>query len=148
MQISIIGSEGVSHRRAFRLHTKKRCCKRNISFLCGRRDSNPHALRHQILSLAWLPITTRPLQFINLFYLKSNLQTLTVKYVLQLGMQRYKKKVLIQIILKEKEVNYFKLHIYCINNKAHSPSPHSPSARSATVTFMAGLPATKPSAVP
>ena len=28
--------------------------------LCGRGDSNPHALRHQILSLAWLPITTRP----------------------------------------------------------------------------------------
>ena len=28
--------------------------------LCGRRDSNPYALRHQILSLAWLPITTRP----------------------------------------------------------------------------------------
>ena len=27
---------------------------------CGRRDSNPYALRHQILSLAWLPITTRP----------------------------------------------------------------------------------------
>ena len=27
--------------------------------LCGRGDSNPHALRHQILSLAWLPITTR-----------------------------------------------------------------------------------------
>ena len=30
--------------------------------LCGRRDSNPYALRHQILSLAWLPITTRPLR--------------------------------------------------------------------------------------
>ncbi|CCY34927.1 putative uncharacterized protein [Alistipes sp. CAG:831] len=28
--------------------------------LCGQGDSNPHALRHQILSLAWLPITTRP----------------------------------------------------------------------------------------
>ena len=27
---------------------------------CGQGDSNPHALRHQILSLAWLPITTRP----------------------------------------------------------------------------------------
>ena len=33
--------------------------------LCGRGDSNPHALRHQILSLAWLPITTRP-QFFGL----------------------------------------------------------------------------------
>lgn len=26
----------------------------------GRRDSNPHALRHQILSLARLPISPRP----------------------------------------------------------------------------------------
>ena len=26
---------------------------------CERRDSNPYARRHQILSLAWLPITTR-----------------------------------------------------------------------------------------
>ena len=32
----------------------------NRDFVCGRRDSNPYALRHQILSLAWLPITTRP----------------------------------------------------------------------------------------
>ena len=31
-----------------------------LIFLCGRGDSNPHALRHQILSLAWLPVTTRP----------------------------------------------------------------------------------------
>ena len=29
--------------------------------LCGWRDSNPHALRHQILSLARLPITPHPL---------------------------------------------------------------------------------------
>ncbi len=28
--------------------------------LCGRRDSNPYALRHQILSLGCLPIPTRP----------------------------------------------------------------------------------------
>ena len=28
-------------------------------FQCERRDSNPYARRHQILSLAWLPITTR-----------------------------------------------------------------------------------------
>ena len=28
--------------------------------LCGRRESNPYALRHQILSLACLPISTRP----------------------------------------------------------------------------------------
>ena len=30
------------------------------SFACGQRDSNPHALRHQILSLTWLPITPYP----------------------------------------------------------------------------------------
>ena len=29
--------------------------------LCGRRESNPYASRHQILSLACLPISTRPL---------------------------------------------------------------------------------------
>ena len=29
--------------------------------LCGRRESNPYAARHQILSLACLPISTRPL---------------------------------------------------------------------------------------
>ena len=27
---------------------------------CGWRDSNPHASQHQILSLAWLPITPHP----------------------------------------------------------------------------------------
>lgn len=31
------------------------------SGLCGRGDSNPHAVRHQILSLACLPVSTRPL---------------------------------------------------------------------------------------
>ena len=30
--------------------------------LCGRRESNPYASRHQILSLACLPISTRPLR--------------------------------------------------------------------------------------
>ena len=28
--------------------------------MCGRRESNPYASRHQILSLACLPISTRP----------------------------------------------------------------------------------------
>ena len=37
--------------------TKKAAGK--AAFLCERRDSNPYAQRHQILSLAWLPITTR-----------------------------------------------------------------------------------------
>lgn len=32
------------------------CCRAK----CGWRGSNPHALRHKILSLAWLPITTHP----------------------------------------------------------------------------------------
>ena len=31
--------------------------------LCGRRESNPYASRHQILSLACLPISTRPQQY-------------------------------------------------------------------------------------
>ena len=31
-----------------------------VLFLCGRRESNPYASRHQILSLACLPISTRP----------------------------------------------------------------------------------------
>ena len=30
------------------------------SLSCGQRDSNPHASRHQILSLTWLPITPCP----------------------------------------------------------------------------------------
>ena len=32
--------------------------------LCGRRESNPYASRHQILSLACLPISTRPRQYL------------------------------------------------------------------------------------
>ncbi len=35
-------------------------------FECGRRDSNPHALRRQILSLVRLPIT--PLPQLGFFY--------------------------------------------------------------------------------
>ena len=31
----------------------------DLLITCERRDSNPYARRHQILSLAWLPITTR-----------------------------------------------------------------------------------------
>ena len=42
-------------------HTKK---DEQLSLLvlieCGQRDSNPHASRHQILSLTWLPITPCP----------------------------------------------------------------------------------------
>ena len=42
-------------------HTKK---DEQLSLLglseCGPRDSNPHASRHQILSLTWLPITPCP----------------------------------------------------------------------------------------
>ena len=42
-------------------HTKKRAEPSFCSFtLCGQRDSNPHASRHQILSLTWLPITPCP----------------------------------------------------------------------------------------
>ena len=32
-----------------------------MHLLCGRRDSNPHTFRYQILSLERLPITPRPL---------------------------------------------------------------------------------------
>ena len=32
------------------------CPDRPAAVLCGRRESNPHARRHQILSLAWLPL--------------------------------------------------------------------------------------------
>ena len=35
--------------------------------LCGRRESNPYASRHQILSLACLPISTRPLNVLSLW---------------------------------------------------------------------------------
>ena len=32
--------------------------------MCGRRESNPYASRHQILSLDCLPISTRPRQYV------------------------------------------------------------------------------------
>ena len=38
---------------------KKRVAGKATLFLCARRDSNPHVARHQILSLARLPITPR-----------------------------------------------------------------------------------------
>ncbi len=41
------------------LDAKKRL-PNDSRFLCGQRDSNPHASRHQILSLTWLPITPCP----------------------------------------------------------------------------------------
>ena len=40
---------------------------RRLIFLCGRRDSNPHAVRHQILSLARLPIPPRPLNAVQMY---------------------------------------------------------------------------------
>ena len=42
-------------------HKKKRprSTPQSLKKTCERRDSNPYARRHQILSLAWLPITTR-----------------------------------------------------------------------------------------
>ena len=46
------------------LYIQKTACasgkEEAVIFSCGRRDSNPHASRHQILSLARLPITPRP----------------------------------------------------------------------------------------
>ena len=46
-------------RNFFELKTRAR---RGFHFLCGRRDSNPHASRRQILSLVCLPISPRPQQ--------------------------------------------------------------------------------------
>ena len=40
---------------------------RRLFLLCGRRDSNPHAVRHQILSLARLPIPPRPLNAVQMY---------------------------------------------------------------------------------
>ena len=44
--------------------------------LCGRRESNPYASRHQILSLACLPISTRPRRMdckdMNIFHFYKN----------------------------------------------------------------------------
>lgn len=51
-------TEGNESHEARSSHKKSRGMFHGF-FLCERRDSNPYARRHQILSLAWLPITTR-----------------------------------------------------------------------------------------
>ena len=51
-------SEGLGIRRLCPFAAQKKAAG-EAAFLCERRDSNPYAQRHQILSLAWLPITTR-----------------------------------------------------------------------------------------
>lgn len=57
-------STSPSYPHSTSLYNKKKEPSASLrAFLCGRRDSNPHASRHQILSLAWLPITTRPPAF-------------------------------------------------------------------------------------
>ena len=38
-----------------------------LFLMCGRRESNPYASRHQILSLACLPISTRPQRYFKYF---------------------------------------------------------------------------------
>ena len=43
-------------------------------FECGRRESNPYASRHQILSLACLPISTRPRIGLQIYDKLSDLQ--------------------------------------------------------------------------
>lgn len=43
---------------------KKKAVKKLTAFKCGRGDSNSHTLRHQILSLACLPIPPRPQVFV------------------------------------------------------------------------------------
>ena len=46
--------------------------------LCGRRESNPYASRHQILSLACLPISTRPQTFYVISFRKRNANILLI----------------------------------------------------------------------
>jgi len=54
--------------------------------LCAWRDSNPHAVRHQILSLARLPITPHAQHYLNWFanVVKLNQLILTNWYFLLL----------------------------------------------------------------
>ncbi len=54
----------INKNRLFILLTGK---TRRLFLLCGRRDSNPHAVRHQILSLARLPIPPRPLNAVQMY---------------------------------------------------------------------------------
>ena len=60
--------DGVTWKGGTRPHKKEN--QRWFSFLCGRRESNPYASRHQILSLACLPISTRPRRYLRLPYWK------------------------------------------------------------------------------
>ncbi len=53
----------VSNVTALILYTKTEGRNPSSVNLCGRRESNPYASRHQILSLACLPISTRPHYF-------------------------------------------------------------------------------------
>ncbi len=53
----------VSNVTALILYTKTEGGNPSSVNLCGRRESNPYASRHQILSLACLPISTRPHYF-------------------------------------------------------------------------------------
>ena len=45
---------------AHKIQKKRATRVARFKTLCGQRDSNPHASRHQILSLTWLPITPCP----------------------------------------------------------------------------------------
>ena len=56
---SHVSDRGVRGLTESRSSHRKRPWDSHGLFLCERRDSNPYARRHQILSLAWLPITTR-----------------------------------------------------------------------------------------
>ena len=54
------GWGNVGRRSPFTLARESPAVKGRAISLCGRRDSNPYAVRHQILSLGCLPIPTRP----------------------------------------------------------------------------------------
>lgn len=71
---------------------KKRGKPFSFPLMCGWRDSNPHAVKHQILSLACLPISPHP-------------QTLG-------GLQRY---YFLGIKKMQDERLYRKVSIYCLS---------------------------------
>ena len=57
---------------------KKRTIFMVLFLMCGRRESNPYASRHQILSLACLPISTRPQTFYVISFRKRNANILLI----------------------------------------------------------------------
>ena len=61
-----LAHKGISSKIPF-TRTKKENHSLVLFLMCGRRESNPYASRHQILSLACLPISTRPQRYFKYF---------------------------------------------------------------------------------